>query len=120
MKILVTGGAGYIGSVTVELLRAKGEQVVVLDDLSRGHQAALDLDVPFYHGSIGDRALVARIAKEYEIEACLHFAGLINVGESVSEPKSYFENNVAQGMALLGALLDSGIRRVVFSSTCAV
>ena len=120
MKILVTGGAGYIGSVTVELLRAKGEQVVVLDDLSRGHQAALDLDVPFYHGSIGDRALVARIAKEHEIEACVHFAALINVGESVSEPKNYFENNVAQGMALLGALLDAGIRRVVFSSTCAV
>ena len=120
MKILVTGGAGYIGSVTVELLRAKGEEVVVLDDLGRGHRASLDVDVPFYRGTVGDRALVCRIASEHEIEACIHFAGLINVGESVLEPKSYFENNVAQGMALLGALLDAGVRRAVFSSSCAV
>ncbi len=119
MKILVTGGAGYIGSVTVERLRSKGERVVVLDDLARGHRASLDKDVPFYEGSVGDRALVARIAKEHAIEACVHFAAMAYVGESVAEPAKYFENNVEQGVALMGSLLKAGIRHVVFSSTCA-
>lgn len=119
MAILVTGGAGYIGSVTVEILRAKGEQVVVLDDLARGHRAALDRDVPFYQGRTGDRALVARIANENEIESCIHFAAMAYVGESVEKPAAYFENNVEQGVALMGALLKAGVRRVVFSSTCA-
>ena len=119
MTILVTGGAGYIGSVTVERLRAKGERVVVLDDLARGHRSAVDSDVPFYHGRVGDRALVARIAAEHKLEACVHFAALAYVGESVVEPAKYFENNVEQGVALMGALLQAGVRRVVFSSTCA-
>jgi UDP-glucose 4-epimerase len=117
--ILVTGGAGYIGSVTVELLRARGEQVVVLDNLSRGHRAAVARDVPFYEGNIGDRELVARIASEHEIEACVHFAAFAYVGESVAEPARYFENNVEQGVALMGGLLKAGVRRIVFSSTCA-
>ena len=117
--ILVTGGAGYIGSVTVELLCARGEQVVVLDNLSRGHRVAVARDVPFYRGSIGDRELVARIASEHEIEACIHFAAFAYVGESVAEPARYFENNVEHGVALVGALLKAGVRRVVFSSTCA-
>jgi UDP-glucose 4-epimerase len=119
MIILVTGGAGYIGSVTVERLKAKGERVVVLDDLARGHRSAVDPDVPFYHGRVGDRALIARIAAEHKIEACVHFAALAYVGESVLEPAKYFENNVEQGVALMGALLQAGVRRVVFSSTCA-
>ena len=72
MKVLVTGGAGYIGGVTVERLRAKGEQVVVVDDLARGHRASLEKDVPFYEGKVGDRALIARIAKDHQIEACVH------------------------------------------------
>lgn len=117
--ILVTGGAGYIGSVTVELLRARGEPVVVLDNLSRGHRAAIPRDVPFYNGNIGYSELVARIASEHEIEACIHFAALAYVGESVIDPARYFENNVEQGVALMGALLKAGVRRVVFSSTCA-
>jgi UDP-glucose 4-epimerase len=119
MTILVTGGAGYIGSVTVERLLAKGERVVVLDDLARGHRSAVDPSVPFYHGRVGDRTLVARIAAEHKIEACVHFAALAYVGESVSEPAKYFENNVEQGVAFVGALLNAGIRRLVFSSTCA-
>jgi UDP-glucose 4-epimerase len=119
MPILVTGGAGYIGSVTADRLRAKGEEVVVLDDLGRGHRAAVDKDVPFYHGHVGDRALLARIAAEHKIEACVHFAALTYVGESVLEPVRYFENNVGQGTALMRALLEAGVRRVVFSSTCA-
>src|SRR5215213_8389898 len=119
MAILVTGGAGYIGSVTVEMLRKKGEQVVVLDNLFRGHRAAVDESVPFYEGEIGDRALVKRICQQHNIEACIHFAALAYVGESVAQPKLYFENNVEQGIALLDALLASGVRRFVFSSTCA-
>lgn len=119
MKILVTGGAGYIGGVTVERLLARGEQVVVLDDLFRGHRASLDKHVPFYQGRVGDRALVARITSEHKIDECVHFAGLAYVGESVLQPARYFENNLEQGIAFLGALLEAGVRRVVFSSTCA-
>nr|MBA3240706.1 UDP-glucose 4-epimerase [Acidobacteriota bacterium] len=119
MAILVTGGAGYIGSVTVELLRARGEKVVVLDDLARGHRETVPADVPFYHGNIGDGELLARIAGEHGLESCIHFAALAYVGESVAEPARYFENNVGQGIALLGALLKTGVRRLVFSSTCA-
>lgn len=119
MSILVTGGAGYIGSVTVERLRAKGKHVVVLDDLFRGHRASLDHDTPFYHGHIGDTPLVQRILHEHEIEACVHFAALAYVGESVSQPAKYFENNVQQGIAFIGALLAAGVQLMVFSSTCA-
>ena len=117
--ILVTGGAGYIGSVTAELLHARGQRVVILDDLARGHRAAVPPDVPFYEGSIGDRDLVSRITQEHDIEACIHFAALAYVGESVTDPARYFNNNVEQGIALLDSLLKSGVRRVVFSSTCA-
>lgn len=120
MAILVTGGAGYIGSVTVELLRSKGESVVVLDDLARGHRGALDANIPFYQGKVGDRGLVARIASEHQIESCIHFAALTFVGESVQNPAMYFENNVEQGVALFGALERAGVRRVVLSSTAAV
>lgn len=119
MAILVTGGAGYIGSVTVERFRANGERVIVLDDLVRGHGAALEADVPFYHGRAGDRPLVARIVAEHKIDACVHFAALAYVGESVAEPAKYYENNVEQGVALFSELLKAGVRHVVFSSTCA-
>ena len=119
MAILVTGGAGYIGSVTVEMLREKGEQVVVLDNLFRGHRKAVDASVPFYEGNVGDRELVKRICQQHNIEACIHFAALAYVGESVMQPKLYFENNVGQGIAFLDALMEAGVRQFVFSSTCA-
>jgi UDP-glucose 4-epimerase len=119
MAILVTGGAGYIGSVMVELLRVRGETVVVLDNLSRGHRAAVDASVPFYEGNIGDRTLVKRICAEHQVNACIHFAAVAYVGESVTEPQRYFDNNVAQAIGLLEALLASQVRRLVFSSTCA-
>ena len=119
MSILVTGGAGYIGSATVERLRAKGERVVVLDDLFRGHRAAVEEGVPFYEGRVGDRALVERIVAEHKIQECVHFAALAYVGESVQEPEKYFSNNLEQGVAFIGALMKSGVRRIVFSSTCA-
>ena len=119
MSILITGGAGYIGSVTTELLRARGETVVVLDNLSRGHRDAVAPAVPFYEGNIGDRELVTKIIREHGVEACIHFAAFAYVGESVNEPALYYENNVEQGIRLLGALSASGVRRIVFSSTCA-
>jgi UDP-glucose 4-epimerase len=119
MAILITGGAGYIGSVTTELLRARGEQVVVLDNLSRGYRDAVASEIPFYEGNVGDRDLVARIAREHDIDACVHFAAFAYVGESVNEPALYYENNVSQGINLLSALVKAGVRRFVFSSTCA-
>jgi UDP-glucose 4-epimerase len=119
MAILVTGGAGYIGSVTTELLRSRGEKVVVLDNLSRGHRAAVATNIPFYEGNVGDRELVTRIAREHDIEACIHFAAFAYVGESVEQPVLYYENNVEQSIRLLGALVAAGVRRIVFSSTCA-
>ncbi len=119
MAVLVTGGAGYIGSVTVELLRERGEQVVVLDDLFRGHRSALDPDIPFYKGRSGDRGLLGRILQEHAIEACVHFAALAYVGESVTEPTRYYESNSAEALALIDMLLKGGVRRFVFSSTCA-
>ncbi len=119
MTILITGGAGYIGSVTTELLRARGEQVVVLDNLSRGYRDAVAPEIPFYEGNVGDRELVARIAREHKIDACVHFAAFAYVGESVNQPTLYYENNVAQGINLLGALVTAGVRKFVFSSTCA-
>ena len=117
--ILITGGAGYIGSVTGELLRARGESIVILDNLHRGHRDAVPADVPFYHGNIGDRELVSQIAREHKIEACVHFAALAYVGESVEDPARYFNNNVEQGIVLLDELLKAGVRHLVFSSTCA-
>lgn len=119
MSILVTGGAGYIGSVMVELLRRQGEQPVVLDNLCRGHREAVDPAVPFYEGQVADRALIARIARTHKLEACIHFAALAYVGESVVQPARYFENNAAQGIEFLTALLDAGVTRFVFSSSCA-
>jgi UDP-glucose 4-epimerase len=120
MAILVTGGSGYIGSVTVECLLAKGKEVVVLDDLAHGHRAAVPEAIPFYEGKIGDRTLVARIAREHPLDSCIHFAAMIEVGESVLQPAKYFENNVAQGIAFAGQLVQAGIKQLVFSSTAAV
>jgi UDP-glucose 4-epimerase len=117
--ILVTGGAGYIGSVTAELLLARGERVVILDNLDRGHLHAIPEGAIFYEGNVGDRQLTSRLMQENEIEACIHFAALAYVGESVSEPARYFQNNVEQGVALIDSLRTAGVRYLVFSSTCA-
>ena len=119
MPTLITGGAGYIGSVTTELLRARGEAVVVLDNLSRGYRDAVAPEIPFYEGDVGNRELVKRIVREHSIDACIHFAAFAYVGESVNQPALYYENNVAQGIHLLGTLIETGVRRFVFSSTCA-
>jgi UDP-glucose 4-epimerase len=119
MSILVTGGAGYIGAVTVDLLIEGGERVTVLDNLSRGHRDAIPAGATFYQGDVGDGELVARIVREHSIQACIHFAAYTYVGESVENPRLYFANNIVQGLSLLNALVDSGVRHMVFSSTAA-
>jgi len=119
MAILVNGGAGYIGSVFTELLREHGEMPVVLDNLSRGHRGAVAPEVPFYEGNFGDRDLVRRILREHPLEACVHFAAWTYVGESVEQPAKYFANNFSQAAALLETLIESGVKRFVFSSTAA-
>ncbi len=119
MAILVTGGAGYIGSVTVEALEAEGFDVVVVDNLSRGHREAVADHTPFYLGNIGDRGLIQRILNEHPITACMHFSAFAYVGESVEKPQMYFENNFVQTAALLDELIAGGVKQFVFSSTCA-
>lgn len=119
MSILVTGGAGYIGSVTVELLRQRGESVVVLDNLVNGHRAAVDREIPFYAGNVGDERLVEQIVAENGVKSCVHFAAFAEVGESVADPAKYFGNNTVQTNALLNALIATGVEKFIFSSTCA-
>jgi UDP-glucose 4-epimerase len=119
MGVLVTGGAGYIGSVAVEDLNNRGETVVVLDNLVYGHREAVAAGVPFYQGSIGDKELVRRIVNEHKIDACMHYSAYAYVGESVEQPAKYYENNFVETLHLLDALRDSGVNRFIFSSTCA-
>jgi len=118
LRVLVTGGAGYIGSHTVRALRDAGHEVTVLDDLSAGHRAAVPTDVRLVQGDLGDAGALA-LALE-GAEAVLHFAGLLSVGQSVKDPASYYQVNVVKGLALLDAMNAKGVRRLVFSSTCAV
>src|SRR6266516_4773400 len=119
-KILVAGGAGYIGSVVVEQLLARGYAVVVLDDLSRGHRAAVDSGAEFVHGGVGDRAVLDELFARHVIHALVHLAAFALVAESVAQPEKYFANNVAAGRVLLDAAVRSGVGRVIFSSSCAV
>ncbi len=116
---LVTGGAGYIGSVTVEALRARGETVHVLDNLSTGHRAAVDPGVPFHRVDLRETAAVLRVLQESGADAVVHFAAASLVGESVADPLKYFDNNVGGSLSLLRAMRDAGVRHVVFSSTAA-
>ena len=116
--ILVSGGAGYIGSHTVLALRERGRDVLVLDDLSEGHRAAL-LGAPLAEGSMLDRDFVARVFAEHAIDAVFHFAARCYVGESVTDPGQYYRHNVVGTMNLLDAMVEHGVRRFVLSSTCA-
>jgi UDP-glucose-4-epimerase GalE len=120
MSVLVTGGAGYIGSVAVDALVETGEDVVVLDDLSTGFADSVNEAARFVRGDIGDSDLVATLVDEYGIDACIHFAGKIAVGESVGNPAAYFDGNVARPLRLLDALVRSDVAHVVFSSSAAV
>ena len=118
--ILVTGGAGYVGSVSVAYFVAAGHDVVVLDDLTTGHRSAVDPAARLHVGSYGDRALVERILADDRVEAILHCAARSLVGESTTDPAKYYRDNVAGGVALLEAARTAGVDRVVFSSTAAV
>ena len=119
MTVLVTGGAGYIGSHTVRALRARGREVVVLDNLSNGHEFAV-LGAPLVTGDIDDGVLVEKTVAEFEVDACIHFAALKAVADSMEQPARYFRNNVAGSNTLLEALGRGGVERVVFSSSAAV
>jgi len=119
MAILVTGGAGYIGSVVVEDLRSRGNEVVVIDNLIYGHRGAVEPDIPFYEGEIGEKKLVRTIIDKHEVDACVHFSAFAYVGESVEKPGKYFENNVSQTFRLLDVLVENRVREFIFSSTCA-
>lgn len=117
-RVLVTGGAGYIGSHTVKVLAHSGFEPVVLDDLSTGHRWAAKWG-SMVEGSLGDGALVRALIASYGIEAVIHFAAHAYVGESVRNPRQYFHNNVVNTLNLLDALVDTGVPHIVFSSSCA-
>ena len=115
--VLVTGGAGYIGSHTCKLLKAQGWSPVVYDNLSRGHREFVKWG-PFIEGDLRETEKIARVCAEFKPTAVLHFAAFAYVGESMREPLRYYENNVTGTLSLFKALNASGVRRVVFSSTC--
>ena len=119
MNVLVTGGAGYIGSICVEELINSGHAVTVLDNLSEGHRSAVDPRAKFIEGNLGDPATADRAIKESHAEAIIHFAAHALVGESMQNPGKYFRNNVASGLELLEAAVQNKVRKFVFSSTCA-
>jgi len=119
-RVLVTGGAGYIGSVVADQLLARGHEVVVLDDLSTGHRAAVPAGATFVHGGVGDRAAVTALFARHPVEAIVHMAAFALVAESVANPEKYRTNNVAAARVLLDAAVAAGVRRFVFSSTCTV
>jgi len=119
MNVLVVGGAGYIGSHCVRQLIAAGHRPVVLDNLVYGHRAAVARGVKLYDGNLGDEALVGRILRDEKIEIVMHFAAYCYVGESVTDPLKYYFNNVVATLHLLKAMVDTGVKKFVFSSTCA-
>jgi UDP-glucose 4-epimerase len=120
MTILVTGGAGYIGSHMVHELADAGEPVVVIDDLSTGFRSALPKSVPLIVGDVGDESLVGELLRAHSVNAIIHFAASIVVPESVREPLRYYRNNTGNARALLQAAVDHGVRHFIFSSTAAV
>src|SRR2546425_4514602 len=119
-RILVTGGAGYIGSVVVEQLVSRGHAVIALDDLSPGHSAAVDPGAQFVPGGVGDRRVLDGVLARHSFDGLVHLAAYALVAESVAHPEMYFANNVAAGRVLLDAVAAAGVGRVVFSSSCAV
>jgi UDP-glucose 4-epimerase len=120
MTILVTGGAGYIGSQMVHELVDAGERVVVLDNLSTGHHWAVAEGVPLIVGDTGDQALVPQLIRDHDIEAIMHFAASVVVPDSVRDPLGYYHNNTANSRALIECAVNAGVRHFIFSSTAAV
>jgi UDP-glucose 4-epimerase len=120
LNLLVTGGAGYIGSVVTAELLAAGHTVLVYDNLSRGKRAAIPPGAEFVQGDVEDRPLLANALKRSASEAVLHFAAFIEAGESMKVPECYFRNNTAAALSLLETMLETGVKKLIFSSTAAV
>ncbi len=120
MNLLVTGGAGYIGSITAERLLERGHHVVVLDNLSTGHRDAVPAGAAFVEGDVADAERVGDVLDEHDVDAALHFAAVSLVGESMERPALYFRNNTAGSLVLLETLLTHGVKRFVLSSTAAL
>ena len=119
MKILVVGGAGYIGSVCAELLLDEGHEIGVFDNLSEGHRRAVDSRAAFIEADLAERERIQAALADFQPEAVMHFAASALVGESMENPSKYFRNNIAHGLNLLDAMVATGVNRIVFSSTCA-
>jgi len=120
MNVLVTGGAGYIGSVVVEMLLKQGFSVVVVDSLTEGHRSAIPSDISFFKEDIGDREVIKGILVDHKIDAVIHMAGETLVSKSMTHPEDYFITNVAKGIELLEAMRETGTKRIIFSSTAAL
>lgn len=120
MRILVAGGAGYVGSHCVKSLLEHGHEVVVYDNLSGGHRQAVPTEVPLVRGDLLDRPRLRQIFDEHPFDGVMHFAALLNVHESISQPQRYYENNVLGTLNLVGEMIRLGVKRLVFSSSCAV
>lgn len=120
MKILVTGGAGYIGGTTAKELLDRGHFITILDDLSEGHSESIDSRAEFVKGSVGDAKVLKKIFSHGKFDAVMHFAASCLVPESVQNPKLYYENNVSAGLVLLHEMIDHKVPKIIFSSSCAV
>jgi UDP-glucose 4-epimerase len=120
MRVLVTGGAGYIGATTVGLLMAAGHEVVIYDNLSKGHREAIPAGVPFVQADVADRFRLDVTLQEHRPDAVLHFAAFIEAGESMQAPEKYFRNNSAAALTLLEAMLANHVSKLIFSSTAAL
>lgn len=120
MKVLVCGGAGYIGSACTEYLLDNNHEVVVFDSLVNGHEAAVDSRADFIYGDLSDRKLIIRLCEEEKFDAIMHFAAFSQVGESMKDPGKYFRNNLANGINLADAAVAGGTKMIVFSSTAAI
>jgi UDP-glucose 4-epimerase len=120
MNVLVTGGAGFVGSVCSEQLLASGHNVVVVDNLSTGHREAVSPAAVFAEGDFGDADFIRRIVLKHRISALMHFAGETLVAKSMTDPRSYFQTNVRKGLDLLDVVVEQGVKKFIFSSTAAV
>jgi UDP-glucose 4-epimerase len=120
MKILVVGGAGYIGSVCAEILLDQGHGVTIFDNLSEGHRRAIDPRAEFVEGDLDDRQSIEKTLAKHRPDAVMHFAANALVGESMQNPSKYFRNNIANGLNLLDAIVAAGVGKIIFSSTCAI